>query len=119
MRNKKALIIWLVLLSLLGQSVVYASTSCLDGVNQDMSASAMLDMDHAKHLTSNDDLDTDLHGCCDVDSNCSMLTCTVCGLLFNTSLMSEVTLASAEISLTPVFLSSVAGAPFFHPPISL
>jgi len=115
--KQKRLIIWLVLLSLLGQSVAYASTSCLDGSSQDMSASVMVDMDHSKHVMPNEGLNTDLHSCCDVDSDCSMVICTVFGLLLDANPMSPMTLASAEISLTPVIFSSVTAAPFFHPPI--
>ncbi len=118
--DKKTLTIWLILLSLLGQSVVYANTSCLDSISQDMpaSASVMVDMDHSKHVMPTEGLNTDLHNCCDVDSDCSMVICTVFGLLLDANLMSPVTLASAEISLVPIFFSSVTAAPFFHPPIS-
>ena len=101
--------------------MAYASTSCLDSSSQNISASVMVDMDHmdhSKHVMPNQVLNMDLHGCCDMDSDCSMVICTFFGLLLDANLMSLMTLASTEISLTPVIFSSVTAAPFFHPPIS-
>ena len=104
MSKRETLIIWLFVLSLLGQSVAYAGISCLDIGMQDMAMAV-------------DDPDTGLDGCCQTDSGCSLLVCTTVVFLFNTMLEVDPTLVSALINLSPAVFTSISGIPVYHPPI--